>query len=247
MNGCKEKRAFSIERVFFFVFLSKKNNKNKLIPRLLFMVTLSMQGDGTNSLLEGGDIPSALPLMQTSSFGLLEEKSKSKNRTNAKTVQCYDMEGRLIGEFPSGSSAAQAFGVAQGDISLCCRGLKDNVNGYKFRFKGDPVDHQKLKRGYQLVEEAANVIKTELNTRTTRASRGEYVGNSSNKTRQEDTLRYYLAPPELRTRKWENVDVNVGHFVIKKWRPNTDEINQGLQEHKVKVSDDSKRRIGRRR
>ena len=199
---------------------------------------LSLQGDGTNSM---HDIPSAIPLVQTSSFGMIAEKTKVKNRTNAKTVECYDMQGNYVGEFPSGSSAAQALGVAQGDISLCCRGLKDNVNGYKFRFKGDPFDFQRVKRGYQIVAEDANAGKSELNTRTTRASRGEHVGMGASRTRQEDTLKYYLAPPEHKTREWKEELVSVGPFSVKKWVPQSSELNKDLQEHKSRVSEDKRR------
>ena len=33
--------------------------------------------------------------------------------------------------------AASALGVQHGDISLACRGLKDNIRGFRFRFQGE--------------------------------------------------------------------------------------------------------------
>ena len=63
--------------------------------------------------------------------------STKKLRKNTKPVECLDLAGNIIGVFQSGIAAVKALGVQQGDISLCCRGLKDSINGYRFRFVGD--------------------------------------------------------------------------------------------------------------
>ena len=101
---------------------------------------------------------------------------KKRERSNAKAVECLDMDGNLVELFRSGMSASMKLGIPQGDISLCCRGLKPSVMGYKFRFYGETEEKQaqRLKKGFVL--EGVNFdngTKVEL-TRTTRASRGEY-------------------------------------------------------------------------
>ena len=111
---------------------------------------------------------------------------KRKGKSNAKAVQVFDLEGNLIETYKSGILAAQALGILQGDISLCCRGLKPSVNGYKFKFVGDyddiNLDSTKLKRGYAIetvVEGSStksniDIDKPEIMTRSSRTSRGEY-------------------------------------------------------------------------
>ena len=48
-----------------------------------------------------------------------------------------------------GFEAAKALNVTQGDISLCCRGMRQQVGGYKFRFVAEEARPEaKLKRGF---------------------------------------------------------------------------------------------------
>lgn len=67
-----------------------------------------------------------------------------REKSNAKSVDCLDMNGNLIDVYPSGIAISTALNIPQGDISLCCRGLKHSINGFRFRFHGDSVDQYEL-------------------------------------------------------------------------------------------------------
>ncbi len=85
----------------------------------------------------------------------MTEEVVTKNN-NAKPVEVYDMEGNLLQTYRSGIAASQALGFLQGDISLCCRGLKDSLGGYRFKFvdnvysKVESNAVRGLKRGYAI-------------------------------------------------------------------------------------------------
>jgi hypothetical protein len=111
--------------------------------------------------------------------------AKGREKSNAKAVECLDLDGNVIEIFKSGLAASTKLNIPQGDISQCCRGLKRSVAGYRFRFHGDTEERVggelKLKRGYGYVlepvypgenKEPASV--SAASTRNTRASRGEY-------------------------------------------------------------------------
>jgi hypothetical protein len=87
------------------------------------------------------------------------------------------MDGNLIEVFKSGMEAAQKLNILQGDISLCCRGVKNSINGYRFRFFEDEdeekIETTKIRKGY-VIENFSEPYKIE-SVRTTRASRGEHV------------------------------------------------------------------------
>jgi hypothetical protein len=122
--------------------------------------------------------------------------NKKRERSNAKAVECLDLEGNLIEVFRSGMAASMKLGIPQGDISLCCRGMKPSVMGYKFRFSGEAEERQalRLKKGFVIdygVMDNSN--KTEV-TRTTRASRGEYGQGA----RADLSAKSILDPPELK-------------------------------------------------
>lgn len=123
--------------------------------------------------------------------------SKKRERSNAKAVECLDLDGNLIELFRSGMAASMKLNIPQGDISLCCRGMKPSVMGYKFRFTGETEEKQalRLKKGfvidYGVID---NSSRTEV-TRTTRASRGEY-GQASRA--MDASARSLLDPPELK-------------------------------------------------
>lgn len=136
--------------------------------------TVASNIDGTEgeSMVDAGEFPVV---------------GRKRERSNAKAVECLDLDGNLIEVFRSGLAASSKLNIPQGDISLCCRGLKQSVSGYKFRFRGDTEDRSefKLKRGYGYVIEPVNESKDNIQistaTRTTRASRGEYsIGNPQN-------------------------------------------------------------------
>lgn len=127
---------------------------------------------------------------------------KKRERSNAKAVECLDMDGSLVELFRSGMAASMKLGIPQGDISLCCRGLKPSVSGYKFRFYGETEEKQalRLKKGFVLEGYGvdSNQAKPEM-TRTTRASRGEYGQG----VRQMDLQsRNILDPPQLKVLCW---------------------------------------------
>ena len=125
---------------------------------------------------------------------------KKRERSNAKAVECLDMDGNLVELFRSGMSASMKLGIPQGDISLCCRGLKSSVMGYKFRFYGETAEKQalRLKKGFVLEGIGLdNNMKVEM-TRTTRASRGEYGQGRGAGGGYDAPGRSLLDPPELK-------------------------------------------------
>lgn len=82
-------------------------------------------------------LSSAAP-MEGSFFDAVETtaiKEPHKRKNNSKPVECMDLDGNLLHEFKSGAAASTRLNLTQGDISQCCRGLKDSAGGYKFRFK----------------------------------------------------------------------------------------------------------------
>eukprot|EP01038_Epipyxis_sp_PR26KG_P006423 gene6423-8841_t len=169
-----------------------------------------------------------------------------KEKSNAKPVECYDLQGNLIEVFRSGLLASQKLGIQQGDISLICRGLKFSMNGYRFRFEGDLdrylLNHDpatKIKKGFQL--EVINDTKGANEfSRTTRASRGDL------QTRHQQTEKETILPPfSVKVRKWQEGSVQCGHFIISKWVPEnplqTPELKEFLAKSKEKDGKKSKR------
>jgi hypothetical protein len=123
---------------------------------------------------------------------------KGRERSNAKPVECLDLEGNLLKVYNSGTLAARDLNVQQGDISLCCRGLKDSVSGYRFRFSGANQvvrpSGVKLKRGFAFVAVEEQPKTIESTQRTTRASRGEYGASRPD----ERSVKNMLAPPSIK-------------------------------------------------
>lgn len=161
------------------------------------------------SSVDGGDTrkfrDTTSQFMQASQVSV--SAKKGRERSNAKPVECLDMEGNLIKVYNSGTLAARDLNVQQGDISLCCRGLKDSVGGYRFRFSGAYQTTQptgvKLKRGFAYVAVEEPPKTTELTQRTTRASRGEY-----GLARVDDKSgRSVLAPPSIKVLYYDELCV----------------------------------------
>eukprot|EP01036_Dinobryon_divergens_P039454 gene39454-52008_t len=94
------------------------------------------QDDGDN---ENGDSQQQL----LSADGPDSSSKKKEQRSNAKSVECFDLSGNLLYVFKSGMIASQTLNISQGDISQCCRGIKRSHMGYKFRFFGDAADRKK--------------------------------------------------------------------------------------------------------
>ena len=128
-------------------------------------------GDINEESQETGDITSNLKEEEKPQNGLtaileenvdiagLSQPDSKRQRSNAKAVECFDMNGNLVGTFRSGLAANQALNIQQGDISLCCRGLKDNINGLRFRFAGE--EHRAnaiVRRGYVTEVVPVNIL-----------------------------------------------------------------------------------------
>lgn len=128
-------------------------------------------------------------------------RTNNKERSNAKPVEVYDLDNNLLKIYNSGTLAARDLNIQQGDISLCCRGMKASIGGYKFKFSGthhiERPEGMKLKRGFAYVPvmDGPDNLKNEVTQRTTRASRGEYGMG----VRAEDfASKSILAPPSLK-------------------------------------------------
>ena len=130
---------------------------------------------------------------------------KHWSRLSASSYYYYYFPQSVI--LVKGLEASTALCVTQGDISLCCRGLKTSVGGYKFRFVDEGARIlAKLKRGY-IYEDGEEVLrrpeKMEV-SRTTRASRGEY-GTAADRTGSDAKPKsLLLAPPELKV-SWKGL------------------------------------------
>ena len=102
-----------------------------------------------------------------------------------------------------GFEAAKALNVTQGDISLCCRGMRQQVGGYKFRFVAEEARPEaKLKRGfaYEPVLDEASKDLSLAETRRTRASRGEFGATGGEAPAPVVPKISVLAPPDLKVR-----------------------------------------------
>lgn len=121
--------------------------------------------------------------------------NRKRERTNAKAVECLDLDGNLIEVYRSGMLASQALNIQQGDISLCCRGLKHSVGGFRFRFFGESdllENITKIKKGFVIEGYIEGANRTEV-TRSTRASRGDYQQQVKVLVEKQSIL----APPEI--------------------------------------------------
>lgn len=163
------------------------------IPDYSSTITSSVDGRDSNVLHRNDTTSQFMEASQVSA-----STKKVRERSNAKPVECLDLEGNILKVYNSGTLAARDLMVQQGDISLCCRGLKDSVGGYRFRFSGEQhiirPDGVKLKRGFAYVS-VEDQPKSELTQRTTRASRGEYgVGNRADDSKPK----LILVPPSIK-------------------------------------------------
>lgn len=170
---------------------------------------------------------------------------KKRERTNAKAVEQLDLESNVVELFRSGSAASQKLNIAQGDISLCCRGLKFSCAGHRFRFYGETEDpyvlyremKKKLKEEQRLAQEAETPADP-LRPRTTRNSRGP---NGITAELREKSV---LAEPQHKVRTWRRGTVKLGHFAVGKWLPTSSEVNKELQLHRTRLAESaSKNRI----
>jgi hypothetical protein len=191
---------------------------------------------GIDHMALPGDLR-ALAMAETSS-----SKRGGLKGARAKAVDCFSLDGKLLNTYPSGLIASKALGISQGDVSLCCRGLKDSVSIYKFKFHGDATDYSaaKMKRGYQLVEEDLNPDAPlsalgERRLKRLLRNQAEQIGNESNSL---------LRNSHHKARQWDMQTVNLGPFSVKQWVPRTTELNQALQEQKKMLANQSKKQKG---
>jgi len=54
---------------------------------------------------------------------------------NEKVVLQYDSNGNFIKEWKSGCEAGRQLNMSQSNISACCRGLRQQANGFVWKFK----------------------------------------------------------------------------------------------------------------
>lgn len=52
-----------------------------------------------------------------------------------RTTYVYDTSMNLLTVHPSSADAARKYGVSQGNVSLCCRGGLETVNGFIFSYE----------------------------------------------------------------------------------------------------------------
>ena len=113
----------------------------------------------------------------------MTEEVARETKNNAKPVEVYDMDGNLLNTYRSGIAAAQAMGFQQGDISQCCRGMKDSFGGYRFKFVDTvytkaieaAATAKSLKRGYA-IEYVAEPVYNSHSMQNTYLSSGNLAG-----------------------------------------------------------------------
>jgi hypothetical protein len=129
-------------------------------------------------------------------------------RSNAKAVECRDENNKLIGTYRSGVEAAAAMGVLHGEVSLACRGLKENVKGYKFAFA--ETDPRSLATDGE--------IETLQSSRASkyRMQQGEFE-LSGKKYKVSKNFSLGGPPP----RKWEKIRQENHRLMVLKWVPQT--------------------------
>lgn len=62
-----------------------------------------------------------------------KHKGKINNHLSKKTLQ-YDLDGNLIKEWPSSMEIERQLGFRQGNIGMCCRGIRKSAYGYVWKY-----------------------------------------------------------------------------------------------------------------
>lgn len=148
---------------------------------------------------------------------------KKRERSNAKAVECLDLAGNTIQVFRSGMLASQAFNIQQGDISLCCRGLKYSAGGYRFKFHGDAEDKfesmRMRKGGYVGFEYGGGEDGSSKLLRSTRKSRND-TGLAPHQMQEFiDPKNIMKCIRDISVRRFKRALVQVGPLVVTKWIP----------------------------
>ena len=149
------------------------------------------------------------------------EELNAPQKSNAKPVEWLDMDGNVLGVFKSGLETQKALNITQGDISQCCRGLRESVNGYRFRFFNEDIRPQNMLMG--------GGRRDTMEERTLRTTRASQQTNYSGPFYVKSSSAIALNPPELQARKWRKVIVKMGNLIIPKWvsdQPVSEELQQ---------------------
>lgn len=64
---------------------------------------------------------------------------------NSKQLNRYTLDGKYIDTFESVAYLYREFGYSQGNISMCCRGVRNKAYGYKWYYANDPNQPDKTK------------------------------------------------------------------------------------------------------
>ena len=170
-----------------------------------------------------------------------KKKGRGSHKFNAKVVECYDLDGNLIRTFPSCSDASKAMKATPVEISQCCKGQKDNIRGFRYRFKDENVQRRTSlvpKRGYVIETVSTDSLQQAaepellIGSRSSRASRGiieqvKLIDSISARKRSQ-----ILNPPDALPRKWSRVTVKIGHIFVPSWVPNSNSLNPVLNPNK---------------
>lgn len=191
---------------------------------------------------------------------IVDKNGRKRERSNAKCVELLDMDSNPLGVYPSGIAVASALGVQQGDISLCCRGLKYSVANHRFRFLGDPDDQFEMVKRRKVEMAAAALLDPPDDPlhggsgRSRRVSRGDYhvkVSDKEDHLKPSKNKHLYVGPKlsevaHIKVRKWENKATSFGTFQIQKWVSDT-EANPAFRDYlPSKKADMRKNKSGRR-
>ena len=109
-------RVFSIEKMAYLTPYITFDNKLVSIPTLIENAGFSTPVDSK--------------VDNTQSFKYV----KSQNRLPKPVLQ-YNLQGRLLHEWPSESAAARAVNGYQSNISYCCNGYGKTYRGFIWKFK----------------------------------------------------------------------------------------------------------------
>lgn len=187
---------------------------------------------------------------------MITEKVRKRERSNAKCVELLDMEGNSIAVYPSGIAVATALGIQQGDVSLCCRGMKYSAANHRFRFLGAVEDQYEVVKRRKLEGATAAIIEPQEDSllgssRSRRVSRGDY--NAKTGEKEDKSRRNQYSGPKLsaythiKVRKWKKAPCPAGNFVFQKWVSDTAEPNPEFREYlQSKRPDTRKSKSGRR-
>lgn len=64
----------------------------------------------------------------------MQKRMKMHSARKPKPVNQFDSKGELLATYDSQSKAAKVTGCSQSNISKCCHGTRDSVNGFRFEF-----------------------------------------------------------------------------------------------------------------